>query len=101
MEITRDVILDMMPLYLADEVSADTRTLIEKYLETDPELAKRAKQQKATMELSEKIPVRLTEGTQMKAYKKSKIILYITIVILAVLIAAIFGITFMSFFVSA
>ena len=44
MEITRNVILDLLPLYLADEVSADTRALVEKYLETDPELANIAEQ---------------------------------------------------------
>jgi hypothetical protein len=41
MEITRNVILDLLPLYLADEVSDDTRLLVEKYLETNPELADR------------------------------------------------------------
>ncbi|GAH31500.1 unnamed protein product, partial [marine sediment metagenome] len=44
MKITRNVILDLLPLYLADEVSEDTRALIEKYLKTDPQLAKVAKQ---------------------------------------------------------
>ena len=101
MEITQDVIFDLLPLYLADEVSADTRALIEKYLEGDLELSKHVRQQKAAMDLNEDIPVPLTEETKMKAYKKSKMILYITIVLLAVLIAAIFGVTLMAFFVSA
>ena len=39
MEITRDVILDLLPLYLAGEVSEDTRSLVENYLEEDPKLA--------------------------------------------------------------
>ncbi len=39
MKITRNVILDLLPMYLANEVSSETHTLIEKYLETDPELA--------------------------------------------------------------
>ena len=34
--VTRGVILDLLPLYLADEVSTDTRRLVECYLETDP-----------------------------------------------------------------
>ena len=39
MEITRNVIEDLLPLYLADEASADTRMLVGEYLKTDPELA--------------------------------------------------------------
>ena len=42
MKVTRDVILDLLPLYLAGEASADTRILVEKYLETDPKLAQLA-----------------------------------------------------------
>ena len=101
MEITKEVILDLLPLYLADEVSADTRALIEKYLETDPELTELAKQQKAAISLPRDIPVPLTEETRLKAYRKSKMIYYMTIVILAILMAAIFGLVFVAFFVSA
>jgi anti-sigma factor RsiW len=39
MEITRDVISDLLIVYLAGEASADTRRLVEDYLETDPALA--------------------------------------------------------------
>ena len=100
MEITRKVILDLLPLYLADEVSTDTRDLIEKFLETDPELAELARKQKAAMEIPGDIPIPLSEETQMKAYRKSKIILSLTIVILAILMAAILGVTLMAYFVS-
>ncbi len=40
MEISRNVILDLLPLYIADEASPETSALVEEYLETDPELAK-------------------------------------------------------------
>ena len=40
MKITRDVILDLLPLYIANELSEDTRSLVDEYLETDPEIAK-------------------------------------------------------------
>ncbi|HEY43285.1 MAG TPA: hypothetical protein G4O11_04805 [Anaerolineae bacterium] len=86
MEITRDVILDLLPLYLADEVSADTRALVEKYLETDPELAKIAKQSD-TMELSEDIPIPLTEEDKMEAYREAKRLLFRRTVIWAGLLA--------------
>jgi anti-sigma factor RsiW len=38
MKITRDIVLDLLPLYLAGEASADTRALVEEYVQTDPEL---------------------------------------------------------------
>lgn len=39
MEITRDVVGDLLTVYLAGEASADTRRLVEEYLATDPVLA--------------------------------------------------------------
>lgn len=39
MKISRDVIKDLIPVYLAGEASADTQALVESYLKTDPELA--------------------------------------------------------------
>ena len=40
MKVTRDVIYDLLPLYFAGEVSADTRALIDEFLETDADFAK-------------------------------------------------------------
>ncbi len=33
--VTRDVIIDLLPLYLADEASEDTRQLVEAHLAID------------------------------------------------------------------
>ena len=71
MEITRNVILDLLPLYSANEVSADTRTLVEKYLKTDAELANVAKQLEA-MEKPRSIPVPISQDDEMKAYRKAR-----------------------------
>jgi len=71
MEITRNVILDLLPLYSANEVSADTRAFVEKYLEKDPELAKVATQLEA-VEKPRNIPVPLSQDDEMKAYKKAR-----------------------------
>lgn len=71
MDITRNVILDLLPLYLADEVSADTRTLIEQFLETDPELANVVKRS-AELEFRKEIPAPLTEEDEMEAYRQAK-----------------------------
>lgn len=40
MNVTRDVVKDLLPLYLAGEASADTRALVESHLAHDPELAR-------------------------------------------------------------
>ena len=86
MEVTRNVILDLLPLYLADEVSADTRTLVEKYLETDRELAKIA-EESAAIELPEDIPVPITKEDKMEAYREAKRLMFLRTVILAITIS--------------
>ena len=83
MEITRDIILDLLPLYLADEVSADTRALVEGYLETDPQLANIARRSR----LPEEIPVPLTREDQMAAYEEARRLMFRRTAIWAVLIA--------------
>ena len=40
MNISRDVVKDLIAVYLAGDASADTRALVESYLKTDPELAR-------------------------------------------------------------
>jgi hypothetical protein len=40
MTVTRDVILDLLPLYFAGQVSADTKTLVDEFLQTDPDFAR-------------------------------------------------------------
>ena len=39
MNVSRDIVKDLIPVYLAGDASADTRALVESYLKTDPELA--------------------------------------------------------------
>ena len=71
MNITRDIILDLLPLYLAGEASQETRDLIEEFLKTDQELATLAKR---TRELDQStdinMPFRMED--QMKAYKEAQ-----------------------------
>lgn len=86
MKITRNVIEDLLPLYLAHEVSADTRTLVEEYLETDPELAHIA-QDLAKTEFPGDIPVPLTKEDQMEAYLEAKRLMFRRTVVLAITVA--------------
>src|SRR5262245_29090057 len=39
MNITRDVITDLLPVYLSGEASADTQALVDEFLNGDPEFA--------------------------------------------------------------
>jgi hypothetical protein len=102
MEITRNVILDLLPLYVADEVSADTRALIENFLESDPELANVAKQFEE-LELTGDIPVPLTEEDQVEAYRDAKRYMLRRNIVWAGLIAfvilTLLGVVGLSFFV--
>ena len=90
MEITRNVILDLLPMYLADEVSADTRALVEKYLETDPDLA-RVAEKSAALDVLGDPPVPLAEENKLKAYRKTKWFMFLYIIILAIAVAAVLG----------
>ncbi len=85
MKITRNVILDLLPLYLADEASEDTRVLVEGYLETDPDLASIAEQ--TAIELPGDIPTPHTQEDKMKAYLQAKRLAFWRTVIVATMIS--------------
>jgi hypothetical protein len=42
MNITRDVVQDLLTVYLSGEATADTRALVEEWLRADPDLARQA-----------------------------------------------------------
>ena len=50
MKITRDVIYDLLPAYFANEVTADTRVLVEEFFESDPEFGRMAGRFRALLE---------------------------------------------------
>ena len=86
MEITRNVIIDLLPLYLSNEASEDTNALVREYLETDPELAGMAKET-ADLKLPEDAPVPLTWEDKMKAYKEAKRYMFMRTIFLAAIIS--------------
>ena len=97
MEITRDVILDLLPLYMDGEVSENTRVLIEQYLETDPDLNKLSERM-AAMQLKGDIPVPLTQEAKMKSYVRARWITLLYVVLIAMLISGTF-LVMMAFFI--
>ena len=44
MNITRDVVVDLWPLYESGEASGDTRAVVEEFLRGDPEFARRLRE---------------------------------------------------------
>jgi len=99
MEISRNVILDLLPMYFANELSEDSRTLVEKHLEDDPQLAKLARKSEA-MALSEKIPVPLTQNGELMAYRKAKRVIMWRTIAVAVAIAIFLLLVMTMFFYS-
>lgn len=85
MKITRNVILDLLPLYVADEVSSDTKILIQEYLEKDPELANIIKRSEVKKEVGD-IPVPLNVEDKMRTFQKTKLYLSIFIMVIAAVI---------------
>jgi len=86
MEITRNVIIDLLPLYMSDEASDDTNVLVREYLETDPELAGMARET-SDMKLPEDAPVPLTWEDKMDAYREAKRLMLIRTIMLAGIIS--------------
>jgi len=89
MEITRNVILDLLPLYIEKEASDDTRRIVKEYLEKDPELAEMAKET-AGMRLPDDAPVPLTWEDKMNAYKEAKRMMMIRTIVVAGIISVSF-----------
>ena len=89
MEISRNVILDLLPLYIADEASSETRTLIEDYLAKDHELAKLAGKL-TQLELQSEVPIPITKEHEMEAYQEAKLRQRRYIISLIAVIAVIF-----------
>ena len=85
MPMTREVIIDLLPLYLSDEASPDTRALVEEHLDADPDLARLATQWKERM--PEPPPAPVNPDAQVVAYQEAKRQIANRVITLAVVIA--------------
>ncbi|VAW34576.1 hypothetical protein MNBD_CHLOROFLEXI01-4536 [hydrothermal vent metagenome] len=86
MKISRDVILDLLPVYLANEASDDTRALVEQFLVDDPALTKLVEQTDQEKWVGE-IPVPLNKEHEMKSFEKTKQLLFQQKLFLAIAVA--------------
>jgi hypothetical protein len=71
MNVTREVIVDLLPLYLAGEASVDSRALIEEFLKQDPELARSIRSEWMT-KMNAAAPSTLPPELELRAFRKTK-----------------------------
>ena len=71
MNVTREVVLDLFPLYLAGEGSPATRTLVEEYLKQDPEFAKRIRLQWAD-NFDKALPSALPPDLELRSLRRTR-----------------------------
>ena len=76
MNVTREVILDLFPVYLAGEASPATRALVEEYLKQDPELAKQLRLQMAD-NFSAALPSELPPDLELRSLRRTRKLLAI------------------------
>jgi hypothetical protein len=83
MKVTRDVITDLLPVYLAGDASADTRNLVEAYLAQDPTLAKAARESARPMALASSTPP-LDPDVELRALTRTRRLLRMRGLLMAV-----------------
>jgi anti-sigma factor RsiW len=71
MSIPKEVILDLLPVYLAGEASPATRAWLEEYLAQDPELADRVRRQ-WTENLVQASPPPLPPELELRALRRTR-----------------------------
>ena len=64
MNVTHDVIIDLLPLYFSGEASEDTKILINTYFEQNPEFAEQSKTSSEQI-INNDIPITLTKEDEM------------------------------------
>ncbi len=71
MNVTREVILDLLPVYLSGEASPDTRSLVEEYMKQDPELAQRIRLQWSD-NLAKTAPAALPPDLELQSFRRTR-----------------------------
>jgi hypothetical protein len=71
MKITQEVVLDLLPVYLAGEASPDTRALVEEYMKQDEALARRIRLQFAE-NLSKAAPSALAPDLELRSLRRTR-----------------------------
>lgn len=91
-EVTKEVVLDLLPLYLAGEVSEETAALVKDYLESDPKLAETAKEMEKEDPLSKETAMKTDQ--EAKKWMTIRILGLATIVGLVIMCFLVIGVVF-------
>ena len=86
------MILDLLPLYLAGEVSEETAALVKEYLESDPEMAESAKEMEKDDSLSKKTGMKTDQ--EAKKWMTIRILGLATIVGLVIMCFLVIGVVY-------
>jgi len=70
MNVTKEVITDLLPAYYADECSVDTKLLVEEFFKANPEFERQAKKLQAPFPGA--IPRGLTKEDEMRSLGKTR-----------------------------
>lgn len=97
MKIDKNIVLDLLPSYLANEASPETKALVEKYLAENEDLAKVVQMQKDSLNAASGIPGPLSRNHQLSTYKRSRLQLAFFILIAALFLFALVGALVMMF----
>jgi hypothetical protein len=71
MNVTRDVILDLLPVYLAGEASADTRALVDEFVKQDASLGREIRE-KMVESLSAIAPPSVPPELELKSLRRTR-----------------------------
>jgi hypothetical protein len=71
MNVTREVILDLLPIYQSGEASPATRTLVEEYMKQDTELAERIRLQ-LSENLAKAVPPTLLPDLELRSLRRTR-----------------------------
>jgi predicted anti-sigma-YlaC factor YlaD len=74
MNVTREVILDLLPVYLSGEASPATCALVEEYMKQDSELAQRVRLQWAD-NLAKAVPSALPPDLELRSLRRTRSLL--------------------------
>jgi hypothetical protein len=74
MNVTREVILDLLPVYLAGEASPATRTLVEEYMKQDSDLAQRIRLQWSE-NFAKVVPSGLPPDLELRSLRRTRTLL--------------------------
>lgn len=74
MNVTREVIADLLPIYLAGEASPDTRALVETFLKEDPELAQTIRG-RWIENMARAVPSSLPPELELQAFRRTRSVL--------------------------